>query len=164
MILQEVFNTRRVVRWEHHGNIEVGHFEYDEKPYIIKIRSENVSDLEIAFVSFSSVDEAGVASEELTDHKKSFQVIGVVLNALLDKKIQDAFDVVVFSALNNVEARMSLYDRAADRVLGLFKGGKFRVQIQGGEATILITKKGAKKEHLSTEQLSKLAAEDKAGS
>jgi len=165
MNLQEIFNTKWPVDWRLDADdsaIEIGTFEYEHEKFNIKIVHDVINGLHVAAVSFSVLNEDGSFSTLLTGHHQSYQIIGCVVNALLAKQLHTTEDAVVFSARGNVEARVRVYNRIVDRLMGVYFSAKFSVPLEPGKATVLITNEGAKKPALSTSELTALAAKSEA--
>jgi hypothetical protein len=149
MKLQEILNTRRDIIWSTNGNFELGKFEFKEKKFLIKIRHEEPAPaVKAAFISFSALDEDGSESQKLTGDQKAFQVLSIIVNAVLDHQVNKKVDLVVFSALDEVDTRIRVYDSIADRLHPYFFKAKFDMEIPGGKATILITHLGSENENV----------------
>lgn len=144
--LNEVLNT--VIppdKWEQRDEVLVGTLIIDSDSYEIYLEpiTYTVDDktFDVINVAFAKIVN-GKASRKLTlNNKSSSKILGAIINALYDKIKQFKYDAIVFIARDNVEKRMTLYNRIARN-----KGGNFLISkenipiINGGVATVLYDK------------------------
>ena len=116
--MDEVMDTKiPVSQWHQSDSRLTGDINIDGVDYCIiidvlhyPINGITKSAMNIAFDKMVN----GERSNTLTyDTKSSSKVFGAILNAAQDKINQYHYDVVVFSAINDVEKRMRLYNHIA---------------------------------------------------
>ncbi len=111
MNLNEIFDTKREVSWERSSSGWVGKFTFDDKNFEIQVDEYDV------FKKYSMVDFGFTIDgkwEVTNDQKSSSKILGVILNAFIDKIKELKPDCILFGVNNkngSIEKRKSLYDR-----------------------------------------------------
>lgn len=148
--LDEVYNTKiPVERWTTNDNSVVGDIIIDGERFQIMIEllhysfnSNRFSFLNIAFAKIIS----GAPSQELTiTSKNASKILGAIFNAASDKvkELSNQYDIkaIVFVARDNVEKRMSVYNKMTSNLFNPFTMSKTNIPLpNGGKITALFHK------------------------
>jgi hypothetical protein len=118
--LLEMLNTRFGDEdWKQVGKQQVGTavlgdevFQLRLEPFTLPLGDINYQAINVAFAKMVN----GEPSEQLTlTSKNASKIVGAVTNALLERVALYDFDAVVFIAEDNIEARMTIYNKVAER-------------------------------------------------
>lgn len=126
------------VNWKEEDHKLHGYFESSEFQYRVVIEPFQYQNYNCANIGFE-VFKDGKPTTELTSAKYGNSVFGTVLNASSEKITQFDIDAVVFIAIDNVEKRMPVYKRLADRFARNFGEAFEKVKLTNGEAIIIIS-------------------------
>lgn len=114
----EVFNTKIPInQWRSNDPGQLlGDITIDDKQYVVilemiayNINNVNKTAVNIAFDRIIGNKRV----TDLTNDTFSPKIMGAIFNAALDKINEYHFDAIVFMAINNVDKRMSFYNRIA---------------------------------------------------
>lgn len=144
-IINEIHDTHIPIdKWERDGEDLVGTLTVNDETYQIKLEPLTYTTpglhktaLNVTFAKLIN----GVPSENLTfDNKSASKVLGAVINGVFDVLPNMKYDALVFAATDNVDKRMRIHNKAADRVMRKFpKFGVIKnVKFDHGEATVLL--------------------------
>ena len=111
--------------FEYYVNFEPFDYDFNNKIY------------KCVNVSFEVIVN-GVPTTDLTPTKYSNQVMGTIQNSLSEKLIQFDIDAVLFIAADNIERRMSLYGRMADKFAKQFGKVYRNIRLEKGEAIAIL--------------------------
>lgn len=131
-------------RWKRVGDVDVADASVDEAEVRVNLEPivyYGVKGVNISFeVKDESVEYAQTAGTIQGSVKLASAIIGAVSNAVLDRLQEYEWSFVIFAAKDNIETRMKLYTRVADRIrrtrrhLGLYK---FAGYVKGEGVVIL---------------------------
>lgn len=152
MNLNEIFDTKQKVNWSATDQGFKGTFKFDEKNFEIIIDEYDI------FNKYSMVDFGFTVngSWEITnDQKSSGKILGVILNAFMEKIKDLKPDCILFGVNNkngSVENRKSLYERISKMYM---RGSSYHnssgwIKTKNGEYQIL------SKVEFSEEELKKI--------
>lgn len=135
------------ITWKHDGKGGLkGRFSSLEYNYDINFETftytfDGVQDtFDGVNVSFEVIKDS-VPTTDLTPTKYSRQVMGTIQNSLQEKLIQFDIDIILFIAIDNIEARMRVYGRMADKFAKEF-GTVYRdIRLPKGEAIAILAKR-----------------------
>jgi hypothetical protein len=137
----ETGDTYLPIKWRQTESGLFGIFSTPEYTYEIQIEAftypingQTYKCANIAFVTM--VD--GQPTTELVPTKFSSQVFGTFMNGVSEKVITLEVDALTMVATNNVEKRMSLYNRLADKYLKNFGNVYKNLKTTTGLVTIII--------------------------
>jgi ABC-type Fe3+-hydroxamate transport system substrate-binding protein len=150
--LNEIFDTKREVHWTHSDQGWTGSFTFDDKKFEILLDEYDALD-KYSLIDFGfTVD----GSWKVTgDQKSSGKILGVILNAFIEKIKELKPDCILFGVNyknGSIENRKSLYDKIS-RVYA--RGTSYHLEVdwiktKNGEYRIL------SKVNFSKEQLNKI--------
>ena len=148
--LAEVYNTKIPVdNWFRDGNSNFGFIDISGEKFKIIIEELNYSFNSKTFnflnVAFSKIVN-GIETQNLTASSKNpSKILGAIFNAIADKLANidsSNIDAIVFVARDNVNKRMSIYNRMSSNLLNPFNNVLQDVKIpNGGRMTILLNSK-----------------------
>lgn len=148
--INEVFDTKvPVENWRQQGNNIIGNINIDNEQFQIIIevqhytfQNNNFNFLNVAFTKIVN----GKPSQVLTiTSKNSTKILGAIYNAIADKikelSIDYEIDAIVFVARDNVDKRMSVYNRMTSTMFNPFLIYKTDISLpKGARMTILFNK------------------------
>lgn len=126
------------VNWKEEDNKFFGYFSSPEFEYRIVIEPFHYLNYNCANIAFEVFKEEKHTTE-LTSTTFSNSVFGTVLNASSEKITHFDIDAIVFIAVDNINKRMSLYKRLADKFAKNFGQVFEKVKLTNGEAIIIIS-------------------------
>lgn len=129
------------INWEHFKNGLKGRFKTPEFEYDINFEPFDYDfsgkQYKCVNVNFEVIVD-GVPTTNLTPTKFSNQVMGTIQNSLSEKLIQFDIDAVLFMAMDNIEKRMRVYGRMADKFAKIF-GKVYRdIRMEKAEAIVIL--------------------------
>jgi hypothetical protein len=130
------------VHWKQTDELLLGEFSSPEYDYLIKFEpftyQFNHKNYDCVNASFEVIVD-GKPTTELTPTNHRNQVIGTIQNSLSEKLIHFDIDAILFIAVDNIRARMSLYGRMVDKFAKEF-GVVYRgVKLENGEAIVILS-------------------------
>ena len=133
--LYEILNTKTKIEWSQTANKAIGKFEIDSVDYTIELESGTYRQYNFINISFYRGNEE---YELGLDTRSPAKVLGAIINGVLEKLQEFNYDAIVFAAANNIERRMSFYNRLADRFKKNFAQVVRNVNGANGKFTVLI--------------------------
>jgi len=133
--LYEILNTKTKIEWSQTANKAIGKFEIDSVDYTIELESGTYRQYNFINISFYRGNEE---YELGLDTRNPAKVLGAIINGVLEKLQEFNYDAIVFAAANNIERRMSFYNRLADRFKKNFAQVVRNVNGANGKFTVLI--------------------------
>lgn len=135
--LYEIFNSTQLVAWKMVNSILNGSFSVDGEDYVIQLEPGTYKNYSFINVSFHK----GNGDYELSlDTKRPAVVLGTIINGVEHKIDEFHYDALVFSAANNIDRRMSFYNRLAQKFVKRFARIQMNVETPSGKLTVLISK------------------------
>lgn len=110
-------------------------YEIQIESFTYKINDQIYQCANIAFVTIIN----GQPTTELVPTKYPNQVFGTFMNGVGEKVIMFNIDAITMVATNNVEKRMSLYNRLADKYLTKFGNVYKNIKTNTGLVTVIIS-------------------------
>jgi hypothetical protein len=124
MYLFEILETEAEnIRWQKHGNIEIGMFSIGDQPYGIQFIGISQGDqihkhLKSApignntyFVAFAAMDESGMPVDTRFPANNPFLLFGAVMSTLVQYVQNHDVDTIYFGCETDDSQKRSLYDR-----------------------------------------------------
>ena len=154
-----LFESPLHIFWKHDGKGGLkGRFSTPEYDYDVNFETftytfEGLSGIyDGVNVSFEVIKD-GIATTDLTPTKYSNQVMGTIQNSLTEKLIQFDIDIVLFIAIDNIEARMRVYGRMADKFAKQFGKVYRNIRIKDGEAIAILANRIPEREQKYIQEL-----------
>lgn len=131
----EILDSKIKITWTQSTEKIDGKFEVDGVDYTIELESGTFKQYNFINISFYRGDQ----EYELDLNTKSpAKVLGAIINGVLEKLSEFHYDAIVFAAANNVEKRMSFYNKLASRFKKNFAQVIENVDTKNGKFTILM--------------------------
>lgn len=137
--MYEVFNSTTPINWYEEDKQLNGKFQIDNLIYIIELQPSTFQKYSFINVAFCILDNNNKKQYELSlDTKNPARVLGAIINGVTEKIKEFEYDALVFSASNNVEKRMSFYNKLANIFKKHFATIITNIKTNTGLFTILI--------------------------
>lgn len=147
LCLNEVFDTKiPVENWKIVDNTIIGALIIDNEQFniILEVQTFNFNNINFNFlnVAFAKIVNGKSTQELSLTSKNSSKILGAIFNAISDKikelSSQYDIDAVVLVARDNVNKRMSLYNKMASNMFNPFNISKTDIPLpNGGRMTAL---------------------------
>lgn len=148
--VNEVFDTKiPVENWIKKGNSIIGNMFIENEQFhvIIELQHYNFNNKQFNFlnIAFAKILENGEPTQLLSlTNKNSSKILGVIYNALSSKikELSNKLDIkaITFVARDNVDKRMSLYNRMTSNLFNPFTSYKQNIPLSNGaKMTILFS-------------------------
>jgi len=112
--LYEVFNATREVNWYHDQGAYCGDFEVNNAQYRVLFEPFVYQNkFNCLNVAFQIKNKNEWSTKPTYDNKSASVVMGVVVNALYEKKDYFDYDALIFVATDNTDKRMRIYNSIA---------------------------------------------------
>jgi hypothetical protein len=155
--LRETLNTKfDDESWERIGRAEVGTAELGDETFQILLEPGTfvIDGFTYHFVNaaFQKIVNGKPTSELQLTGKNASKIVGAVANALQDRIQLFDFDAVIFIADDNVEERMTVYNKIAERKwtrLG-FGSAIYDIDLGAGRRASLLYRRDLEKQKLDT--------------
>lgn len=123
--LREVFDTRIPVdQWKQTGNNLRGTIIVNDETFVIVLEPTTFEEFTMINIAFEKIID-GVPTQELQIHSRNASmIIGAIRHAVMEKLQEFEYDALVFTAQDNHEKRMRIYNS----LVSLFKNSfAFRI-------------------------------------
>lgn len=150
--LHESLNTRfDDESWSQVGRAEVGYGVLGDETFRIVLEPQTfpIDGIKYQFinVAFQKIVNGEPTEELQLSGKNASKIVGAISNALIERVQLYDFDAILFQACDNIEARMTIYNKVADRkwVQHGFGTSVQNIDLQNGcKGTVLLSKELAR--------------------